>query len=181
MNLKFTPTNLPGVWLIEPRVFKDARGFFLEDYRKDIFAQHGVKDVFVQDNHSFSKKGALRGLHFQAKPKAQAKLVRVVRGEVFDVVVDIRRKSKTYGQYTAHILTAENKKMLFMPAGFAHGYLTLSKEAEFLYKVSQFYSPAHERALLWNDPQVGVKWPKLNVPVMLSEKDKKASSLKDLQ
>jgi dTDP-4-dehydrorhamnose 3,5-epimerase len=179
--LKFTPTNLPEVLLIEPRVSRDERGFFVENYRKDLFASKGVRVDFVQDNHTLSKKGALRGLHFQIAPKEQAKLVRVVRGEVFDVAVDLRKGSKTFGQHASQLLSGENQKMLFVPAGFAHGYLTLSDEAEFLYKVSDYYSPEHERGLLWNDPALGIRWPKTGAPYLLSEKDKKASLLKDLK
>lgn len=178
--MKFTPTDIPGVVLIEPRVLEDARGFFLEDYRKDLFAANGIRSEFVQDNHSLSKKGVLRGLHYQAPPRAQAKLVRVVRGEVFDVVVDIRPDSKTFGRHIAQTLSAANKKMLYVPEGFAHGYLTLSAEAEFLYKVSDFYSPEHERGLRWDDPALGIAWPGLDVPVALSDKDKKFPGLKEL-
>ena len=177
--MKFTPTEIPEVLLIEPKVFRDARGFFLEDYRKDAFAAQGLRADFVQDNHSLSLKGALRGLHYQVAPKAQAKLVRVVRGEVFDVVVDIRPGSKTFGRHVSEVLTAENKKMLFVPAGFAHGYLTLSDEAEFLYKVSAYYSPEHERGLRWDDPALGIRWPKLEAPYLFSEKDKKFPGLKE--
>ncbi len=177
--MKFTPTEIPGVLLIEPRAFLDTRGFFLEDYRKDLFASNGIQVDFVQDNHSLSKKGVLRGLHYQAAPKQQAKLVRVIRGEVYDVAVDIRPGSKTFGRYVAQVLSAENKKMLFVPAGFAHGYLTLSDEAEFLYKVSEYYSAGHERGLRWDDPDLGIRWPKLDAPILLSEKDKKYPGLKE--
>ena len=179
--MKFVPTRIPEVILIEPDYFPDDRGFFIQDYRKDIFAQNGIRVDFVQDNHALSKKGALRGLHFQVSPKEQAKLVRVVRGEVFDVVVDIRPGSKTFGRHVSQVLSAGNRSILFVPAGFAHGYLTVSDEAEFLYKASDFYSPQHERALRWDDPELAIPWPKLDVPVILSEKDKKAPGLKDLK
>jgi dTDP-4-dehydrorhamnose 3,5-epimerase len=177
--LKFVATEIAGVVLIEPDVFEDARGFFVETYRRDVFRANGIDVDFVQDNHSLSKKGTLRGLHYQIAPKEQAKLVRVVRGEVFDVVVDIRPASKTFGRHVAQTLSAANKKMLFVPAGFAHGYLTLSDEAEFLYKVSEVHSPEHERGLRWDDPALGIAWPKVNGPYTLSEKDKKFPSLRE--
>ena len=176
--MKFTPTEIPEVVLIEPKIFEDVRGFFLEDYRKDLFAQNGIRVDFVQDNHALSLKDTLRGLHYQIAPKEQAKLIRVVRGEIFDVAVDIRKGFKTFGKHVARRLSADNKKMLFVPAGFAHGYMTLSDEAEVLYKASDFYSPQQERSLFWNDPELGIQWP-LKDP-LLSEKDKKASRLKDL-
>ena len=179
--MKFTPTQIPDVILIEPEVFQDARGFFFEDYRKDLFVQNGIFVDFVQDNHSLSRKGVLRGLHYQAQPRAQAKLVRVVRGEVLDVAVDIRRGSKTFGKHVGRILSAENKKMLFVPAGFAHGYLTLSREAELLYKVSDVYSPEQERGLRWDDPALGIAWPKIDVAYVVSEKDKQFPGLKEIR
>ena len=178
--MKFKPTALPEVILIEPAVFEDERGFFLESYRKDLFKQNGIDVTFVQDNHALSKKGALRGLHFQTGDHAQAKLIRVVSGEIFDVAVDIRKGSKSFGRYISERLSAQNKKMLFVPAGFAHGYLTLSETADVLYKASAYYAPAHEGALLWNDPDVAIQWP--DVPnVKLSAKDQKARLLKDLK
>lgn len=177
--MKFIPTRIPEVILIEPNIFKDERGFFLEGYRKDLFAQNAIKADFVQDNHALSKKGVLRGLHYQTAPKEQAKLVRVVRGKVFDVVVDVRPGSKTFGQHVSQILDDNTKTILFVPAGFAHGYLTLSDETEFLYKASNFYSPQHERALRWDDPELDIPWPALDTPIFLSEKDKKAPSLKE--
>ena len=179
--MKFTPTNIPDVVLIEPKVFEDKRGAFFETYRKDLFHKHGISTEFVQDNHCVSRKGALRGLHFQTPPRAQAKLVRVVRGEVFDVAVDIRRDSKTFGKHVAQVLSAENRMILYVPEGFAHGYLTLSDEAEFLYKVSDVYSPKNERGLRWDDPELGISWPKFSGPYELSEKDKFFPNLKDLQ
>ncbi len=179
--MRFKPTSIPEVILIEPNVFRDARGSFFEVYRKDLFKKNGIKEDFVQDNHSESLKGALRGLHYQAAPRSQAKLVRVTHGEVFDVVVDIRPKSRTFGKYVAETLSAENKKMLFVPAGFAHGYLALSDVVEFQYKVSDVYSPQHERGLRWDDPQVGIPWPKLGVPYRFSDKDKTFPGLKELK
>lgn len=176
--MKFIRTEIPEVILIEPQVFSDSRGFFFENYRKDLFEENGIHADFVQDNHSQSKKGALRGLHYQVAPKEQAKLVRVAHGEVFDVAVDIRKGSKTFGRHVAFRLSAENKRMLFVPAGFAHGYLTLSDEAEFLYKVSNVYAPELEHGLRWDDPELGIPWPKLDAPYVLSERDKKFQGLK---
>ena len=177
--MKFIPTDLPGVLLIEPKVFSDERGFFFESYLKDLFRQNGIDADFVQDNHSRSAEGVLRGLHYQTAPKEQAKLVRVTRGEAFDVVVDIRKGSKTFGRWTGHVLSEEKKNMLFVPAGFAHGFLALRDETELLYKVSEVYSPAHERGIRWDDPGVGIVWPKTTSPILLSEKDKKYPTLKE--
>ena len=177
--MKFTATKIPGVVLIEPQVFGDGRGFFLESYREDECEKNGIRVHFVQDNHSCSAKGVLRGLHTQIAPKEQAKLVRVVRGEAFDVVVDIRPGSKSFGQWEGHILSGENKKMLFVPAGFAHGFLALEDETEFIYKVSEIYSPSHERGIRWNDPGIGIQWPKIDTPYIFSEKDKKFPALKE--
>ncbi len=177
--MKFTPTAIPDVILIEPDVFRDARGSFFEIYRRDLFQKNGIQTDFVQDNQSYSLKGALRGLHYQIAPKEQAKLVRVVRGEVFDVVVDIRPGSRTFGRFVAETLSDKNRKMLFVPAGFAHGYVTLSDEAEFLYKVSELYSPSHERGLRWDDKDLGIPWPKLDKAYLLSDKDKLYPGLKN--
>ena len=171
--MKFISIKFSEVILIEPEVFADSRGFFYESYREDLFAQNGIHAHFVQDNQSRSAKGVLRALHFQVKPKEQAKLIRVTSGEVFDVVVDIRRDSKTFGQHFHTILSAENKKMLYIPQGFAHGFLVLKDNTEFFYKVSAFYSPEHERGIQWNDPSIGIPWPKLDIEYNLSEKDKK--------
>ncbi len=178
--MKFIPTKFPEVILIEPKVFGDSRGFFYESYREDLFVQNGIRARFVQDNRSRSAKGVLRALHFQLPPKEQAKLIGVVSGEVFDVVVDIRRGSKTFGQYFQTTLSAENKKMLYIPQGFAHGFLALKDHTEFLYKVSDFYSPDHERGILWSDPSIGIPWPKLDVEYILSEKDKKSPTLREV-
>ncbi len=176
--MKFIQTKIPDVIIIEPEVRGDARGFFFESYHKEIFSRQGIKLEFVQDNHSASAKGVLRGLHYQVEPRAQAKLVRVMRGEAFDVAVDVRKGSKTFGQYVGDTLSAENKKMLYIPPGFAHGFLALKDDTEFLYKVSDFYSPDHERGILWNDPAIGIEWPKLDVAYNLSERDKKFPLLK---
>ena len=170
--MKFLKTELPGVIAIEPEVYKDDRGIFFEGYNRDLFVQNGILVDFVQDNQSRSAKGVLRGLHFQLPPADQAKLVRVLRGEVFDVVVDIRKGSKTFGKYLGGVLSAENKKMLYIPSGFAHGFLALTEGVEFLYKVSKSYSPTHQRGVLWSDPAIGIPWPKLDVSYLLSEKDR---------
>ncbi len=177
--MKFLPTKISDIVLIEPSFYPDTRGFFAEVYRKDVFAKNGIYTDFVQDNHSSSGKGALRGLHYQIPPKTQAKLVRVVEGEIYDVAVDIRRNSKTFGQYVGEILSAKNRRMMYIPAGFAHGFLALEEGTEILYKVSDFYSPEHERGVLWNDPSIAISWPKLGVDYSLSEKDKKCPSLKE--
>ena len=179
-KMKFTRLEIPDVILIEPQVYEDERGFFYESYREDIFKNNGVNVHFVQDNHSKSNKGVLRGLHFQIAPKAQAKLVRVTRGEVFDVAVDIRPKSQTFGQYVGVTLSEENKKMLYVPEGFAHGFLVMRDNTEFIYKCSDCYSIEHERGIIWNDSQINITWPKLDIPYVLSEKDKKLPSLKDM-
>ena len=169
---------LPEVLLIIPKVFGDSRGFFLETYRKDTLAKYGVELDFVQDNHSKSAKDVLRGLHYQADPKAQGKLVRVIAGAVFDVAVDLRKGSGTYGKWVSEILSAENKKMLYVPPGFAHGFAVLEDNTEFVYKCTEYYEPSLERGVIWNDPDIGVKWP--IVAPLLSEKDKLLPRLKDI-
>lgn len=167
----FTPTSIPDVILIEPKVFGDQRGFFMEVYHAERFHQAGIRAGFVQDNHSGSSRGILRGLHYQIQ-HAQGKLVRVVTGEIFDVAVDIRRHSPAFGQWVGHHLSAQNKIQMWIPPGFAHGYYVLSDWAEVLYKATDFYAPEWERALLWNDPEIGIDWPLLNgeTPI-LSAKD----------
>lgn len=168
--MKVTPTAIPDVLLVEPKVFGDARGFFFESFNQQTFEQAtGLKVAFVQDNHSKSAINVLRGLHYQIS-QPQGKLLRVVQGEVFDVAVDIRRDSKTFGQWVGEILSAENKKQLWIPPGFAHGFLTLSESAEFLYKTTDYYAPEHERCIAWNDPKIGIKWPLTATP-QLSGKD----------
>lgn len=171
--MKFTPLEIPDIILIEPKLFQDPRGYFYESYHEKLFFDNGIKVKFVQDNHSLSQKGVLRGLHFQAEPMAQDKLMRVIKGSVFDVAVDIRKNSKTFGKYVTHVLSAQNKKILFVPKGFAHGFVVLENDTEFLYKVSNFYSPQHDRGIIWNDPAVNVPWPKLDCDFIFSEKDKK--------
>ena len=171
--MKFLKTAFDDVLLIEPRVFSDDRGVFFETYHREFFRKNGIAVDFVQDNHSVSAKGVLRGLHYQAPPRAQAKLVRVVRGEAFDVVVDLRKNSKTFGRSACEILSAKNRRMLFIPPGFAHGFLSLGEGTELLYKVSDVYSPEHERGLLWSDPALAIPWPKTGAGFVISEKDKK--------
>ena len=178
--MKATPTKIPDVWVIEPRVFGDERGFFFEIFNEQAFnAATGNTLPFVQDNHSKSARGVLRGLHYQLPPKAQGKLVRVVQGEVFDVAVDIRKDSPTYGQWVAEILSADNKKQLWIPPGFAHGFLTLSDTAEFLYKTTDYWSPEHERAIIWNDPTLNIDWPLNGMQPTLAAKDASAPVLAD--
>ena len=169
--MKFTPSEIPPVVLIEPRVFTDERGFFMETYHTERFAQAGITAVFVQDNHSASHQGTLRGLHYQIR-QAQGKLVRVTMGEVFDVAVDLRRSSPYFGKWVGAYLSAENKHQIWIPPGFAHGYYVLSEQAEIIYKASDLYAPQWERTVLWNDPDIGIQWPLLqgSTPI-LSSKD----------
>ena len=165
--MKAVPTALAGVLVIEPAVFGDARGAFFESWNRRAFAQLVGRDVdFVQDNHSISSRGVLRGLHYQLDPRAQGKLVRVVAGEVYDVAVDLRRSSPTFGRWVGERLSAANRRMMWIPEGFAHGFLVLSDVAEFLYKTSDYYAPEQERTLLWNDAAVGVQWPLEGAPVL---------------
>ena len=156
--MEFEPTSLPGVVLIKPRVFNDARGYFFETWQQQKFSAAGIDRPFVQDNHSHSSRHTLRGLHYQIQ-QPQGKLVRVVRGEAFDVAVDIRRSSPTFGQWVGARLTEANRHMLWVPPGFAHGYLALSEVVDFLYKCTDVYAPQHERAIRWDDPQLAVQWP----------------------
>lgn len=156
--MHFRRSRIPEIILIEPRVFTDERGFFLETYRSQPYAEAGIAERFVQDNHSGSRKGTLRGLHYQIQ-HAQGKLVWVVRGEVFDVAVDLRRSSPTFGQWESVHLSAENKLQTWIPPGFAHGFYVISEWAEILYKTTDYYAPVWERTLLWNDPQIGISWP----------------------
>ena len=169
--MKATPLAIPDVILLEPRVFGDDRGFFFESYNRQVFREAtGVDPDFVQDNHSRSAKGVLRGLHYQLSPKAQGKLVHVTAGEVFDVAVDIRPGSATFGKWVGEVLSAENKRQLWIPPGFAHGFLTLSESAEFLYKTTDYYSPEHERCIRWDDSEIDIEWPSDQLP-LLSAKD----------
>jgi dTDP-4-dehydrorhamnose 3,5-epimerase len=175
----FQRLEIPEVVLIEPKVFQDGRGFFMETYKFSDFAAFGITARFVQDNHSRSKKGVLRGLHYQNPPKAQGKLVRVVAGEIFDVAVDIRKGSPTYGRWVGERLSAENKRMLYIPPGFAHGFCVLNEEAEVVYKVTEEYAPEHEAGIIWNDPDIGISWPIAN-PI-ISEKDAALPCLKEAE
>jgi dTDP-4-dehydrorhamnose 3,5-epimerase len=169
--MKATRLEIPDVILFEPKVFGDERGFFYESFNQQKFNElSGLNVQFVQDNHSKSQKGVLRGLHYQLPPKAQGKLVRVVQGEVFDVAVDIRKSSPTFGQWVSAILSAENKQQLWIPEGFAHGFLTLSETAEFLYKTTQYWNPEYEKILRWNDCHLAINWP-VNQVLQLSPKD----------
>lgn len=177
-KFNFIKTDIDGVVIIEPSVFGDDRGYFMETYNYNEFKENGIDNVFVQDNQSKSRKGVLRGLHFQ-KTFSQAKLVRVIKGSVFDVAVDLRRGSATYGKWVGVELTAENKRQFFIPKNFAHGFLVLSDEAEFVYKCDDFYHPEDEGGLLWNDPTVNIQWPITDdMEILLSEKDKKNPTLK---
>lgn len=178
--MKITETRLPGVMLIEPRVFGDDRGFLFESWNARAFAEGGLDLQFVQDNHSKSARGVLRGLHYQ-NPDPQGKLVRVVAGAVYDVAVDIRRASPNFGRWVGVELSAENKRMLWVPPGFAHGFLSLADGTEFLYKCTAFYQPANEHSLLWNDPAIGIKWPLDGIEPQLSGKDAVAKTLADAE
>ena len=173
-------TSLPGVVILEPKVFGDARGFFFESFNARTFAAvTGLMVDFVQDNHSRSRKNVLRGLHYQIK-QPQGKLVRVALGEVFDVAVDLRKSSPTFGQWTGALLSAENKRMMWVPEGFAHGFLVISDSADFLYKTTDYYAPEHERCIVWNDPAIAIQWPISGEPV-LSAKDAKGASFAEAE
>jgi dTDP-4-dehydrorhamnose 3,5-epimerase len=180
--MKATPLAIPEVMLIEPKVFGDDRGFFLESFNQQAFNEAtGTDHQFVQDNHSRSWKGVLRGLHYQLPPHAQGKLVRVVRGAVFDVAVDIRKGSPTFGQWVGAGLTEDNHRQLWVPPGFAHGFVVLSDSADFLYKATSFYAPQADRGIAWNDPAIGVQWPQLDVELSLSDKDLRQPLLADAE
>lgn len=173
-------TNIPDLLLIKPQVFKDNRGFFLESYSEKIFKENGINIIFVQDNHAMSfKKGVLRGLHFQLPPYTQTKLVRVIHGAVYDVVVDLRKKSPTFGKWQGFELKASNFEMLLVPQGFAHGYCTLEENTEFLYKCDNFYMPKFEGTVRWDDPTIKINWP-IHTPI-LSKKDAEAPLLKNIE
>lgn len=179
-NFNFIETKIRGLYIIEMKAFLDERGYFLESYNRKDFVDAGLDMVFVQDNESKSKKGVLRGMHFQIK-NSQGKLVRVIQGMVYDVAVDLRKNSPTYGEWVGEILTDKNKKQLYIPEGFAHGFLVLSDEAIFTYKCTNFYTPEYDGGLLWNDPEVGIEWPLQDIDkIILSEKDKKQKLLRNL-
>ncbi len=177
MPFKFKKMDIPEVILVEAQPFPDERGFFMESFKESIFETNGINTKFVQDNYSHSIKGVLRGLHYQKDPKAQAKLVMVTRGEIFDVAVDIRKGSPTYGKWIGEILSDQNHRLLYVPQGFAHGFLVLSNESDVLYKVNSEYSAENDRGILWNDPEVGVKWP-IDKPIV-SKKDMEQPVLKN--
>ncbi|NUD86487.1 dTDP-4-dehydrorhamnose 3,5-epimerase [Escherichia coli] len=171
-------TEIPDVLIIEPKVFGDARGYFFESFNKKIFDEAVGSNIdFVQDNHSQSQRGVLRGLHYQLEPNAQGKLVRCIEGEVFDVAVDIRKDSPTFGKWVGIILSEDNKKQLWIPEGFAHGFLTISEKAQFVYKTTNYYCPTSERSIIWNDSDIGIKWPLVD-NIQLSQKDACAVTLK---
>jgi dTDP-4-dehydrorhamnose 3,5-epimerase len=176
--MRIQSTELQGVVVIEPQVFSDIRGYFLETYNARKFAEAGIREEFVQDNHSQSKRGVLRGLHYQVEQE-QGKLIRVLSGEIFDVVVDVRPGSTTFGKWLGFDLSGTEKKLIWIPKGLAHGFYTLSETAEVVYKVTEFYAPQHERTLLWSDPDLGIRWPLRGEPI-LSEKDKAGHSWKEL-
>ena len=176
--MKITPTALPGVLIVEPKVFGDSRGFFVETFREEWLHSVGIMQHFVQDNQSRSRRGVLRGLHYQLE-QAQGKLVRTARGTVFDVAVDMRRSSPNFGRWAGVELSAENHKQLWIPPGFAHGFLVLSESADFLYKTTAYYAPQAEGSLRWDDPAVGIQWPDLGITPLLADKDAKAPALAD--
>jgi len=180
--MKITPTALPDVLIVEPTLFSDARGFFFEAFHEARFQEAVGQPVrFVQDNESCSVRGVLRGLHYQVAPHAQGKLVRCIEGVVFDVAVDLRRSAPTFGQWVAVELSEANRRQLWIPPGFAHGFLTLSERARLLYKTTDYYAPACDRSLAWNDPQLAIAWPKLEMPLILSEKDRSAPPLAEAE
>jgi len=179
--MKVVETNLKGVLVVEPAVFGDHRGWFMESYNDEKFKEAGIDINFVQDNQSFSAtKGTLRGLHYQLDPKAQTKLVRCTRGAIYDVAVDIRKGSPTFGKWFGIELSAENKKQLLVPKGFAHGFMTITDDVEVQYKVDELYAPDCDRGIIWNDPTIGIEWP-IEITPVLSEKDQKAPQLHDAE
>lgn len=175
--MKVTPASLPDVLLIEPKLWRDDRGLFFESFNERKFAEAGIRGPFVQDNHSRSHKNVLRGLHYQLQ-HAQGKLIRVTHGRVFDVAVDLRKSSPTFGKWTSAVLDGESLNMMWVPAGFAHGYLVLSDSADFLYKTTDFYFPEHERTIAWNDPALGIQWPGDPAQFILSAKDREGVGLR---
>lgn len=177
--MEFIPTKIPDVILIEPKIFGDERGFFLETFRENKFIEAGISEKFVQENHSSSQKGVLRGLHYQTK-QTQGKLVRAIAGEILDIAVDIRRSSPTFGEWVGIILSEQNKRQLWVPKGFAHGFYVLSEQAQVTYKVTDYYAPEWERSILWNDPQIGIDW-QISTSPILSPKDLAGKLLKDAE
>ena len=179
--MKVIETEIAGVKIIEPDVFGDERGWFCEVYNAELYRSIGIEDVFVQDNESFSSKGVVRGLHWQAAPHTQAKLVRVIQGAVWDVVVDIRKGSPTFGKHIAITLTGENRKQFYIPRGFAHGFIVLENDTLFSYKCDNLYCAAADRGMRFDDPALGIKWPNVGLPLILSEKDQRHPLLADIQ
>jgi dTDP-4-dehydrorhamnose 3,5-epimerase len=177
--IKKIPTSLPGVFILEPRVFSDERGFFFESYNQQTMAEAGILEDFVQDNHSSSRRNVLRGLHYQVT-QAQGKLVRVVEGEILDVAVDLRRSSPSFGRWEAVRLSAENRRMLWIPSGFAHGFCVKSEKAQVLYKATDFYAPARERTVIWNDPELKIDWELKGEPIV-SAKDQRGVTLRETE
>ena len=177
--IKRIPTSLPEVFVLEPRVFGDERGFFLESYNQRVFSEAGIADNFVQDNHSFSARNVLRGLHYQLK-HTQGKLVRVIEGQILDVAVDLRRSSPTFGKWAAEVLSGTNKRVMWIPRGFAHGFLVISEAAHVLYKATDYYAPEHERTLAWNDPELKIDW-RLDGEPIISAKDQRGVRLRDAE
>lgn len=177
--IEFIHTTLPDVILIKPQINGDSRGFFFESYKESVFRANGILESFVQDNHSKSSYGVLRGLHYQVHPYEQGKLVRCVSGAIFDVAVDIRKNSPTFAKWMGCELSADNKHMLYIPPGFAHGFLTLSPDAEVLYKTTNEYNKESDRGVLFNDPEIGIEWPKLDIEPILSDKDIRQPLLRD--
>jgi dTDP-4-dehydrorhamnose 3,5-epimerase len=177
--IKKIPTSLPGVFILEPRVFGDERGFFFESYNQQTMAEAGILEDFVQDNHSSSRRNVLRGLHYQVT-QAQGKLVRVVEGEILDVAVDLRRSSPSFGRWEAVRLSAENRRMLWIPSGFAHGFCVKSEKAQVLYKATDFYAPARERTVIWNDPELKIDWELKGEPIV-SAKDQRGVTLRETE
>jgi dTDP-4-dehydrorhamnose 3,5-epimerase len=179
--MKVTSTSIEDVKIIEPKFFSDSRGFFMEAYKREAYAQVGIDDHFIQENHSGSKQGVLRGIHYQIK-HPQGKLVRVIKGEVFDIAVDLRRNSPTFGKYVGEILSEENRKQLWVPPGFGHAFYVLSDWAEFIYLVTDIYSPENERSIVWNDPDLDIQWPLLDrVETIISDKDAAGSKFADAE
>lgn len=179
--MRFTPTAIPDVVLVEPTVYGDERGFFMETWNDKVFGDWGLSLTFVQDNHSRSEQGTLRGLHYQVK-QTQGKLVRVTAGAVFDVAVDLRKSSPTFGRHVTYVLSEENKRQLWVPPGFAHGFYVLSDSADFVYKCTDFYAPEYERSVLWSDPALGIEWPLIQgAPVLLSSKDRQGLLLRNAE
>lgn len=174
-------TEIPGLIILEPKIFEDTRGCFFESYNKSVFEKLGIKNEFVQDNQSLSVKGVLRGLHFQREPYSQAKLVRVLSGSVLDVAVDLRKGSPTYGRWQSEVLSAENRRQMYIPRGFAHGFLVLSETAEFFYKCDNFYSREHDGGIRYDDPALNINWNANGIALSISEKDRVLPALADIQ